>query len=146
HGFSTDGIYFPDDRVYVAALANLDSAEAVPDKTALRIAGLVIGAPYIEPPAVPLAPARRAALAGVYQGEGEQEWYVIDQDDDLFLQPKNGRPQKLYAISAGEFRTDTLLSRIRVEEDEAGAIRALVAQGRLGVAERLVRTDRPLPI
>jgi D-alanyl-D-alanine carboxypeptidase len=69
HGFVTDAIYFPGDRVYVAVLANLMAAEAAPDRTALRIAGLVIGAPYSEPPTVPLTPARCITLAGVYQGD-----------------------------------------------------------------------------
>src|SRR6185437_12427245 len=142
HGFLTDGIYFPDERVYVAVLGNLMVAEAGPDKTALRIAGLIIGAPYHEPPTVPLSPSRRAALAGVYL-EGGDEWQVISQDDTLMLRTKGGQSLGLYPISDREFRTDELLTRVRVEET-GGAITALVSQGRNGLVQRLVRTDRPL--
>ncbi|HVC82362.1 MAG TPA: serine hydrolase domain-containing protein [Chloroflexota bacterium] len=144
HGFLTDGIYFPDERLYVAVLGNLLAAEAAPDKTALRIAGLVIGAPYHEPSTVPLPPARRAALTGVYLEDDEKEWHLINQDDSLVLQAKGGQCLGLYPISEGEFRTDELLARVRVEE-EGGAITALVSQGRNGLVQRLIRTDRPLP-
>jgi D-alanyl-D-alanine carboxypeptidase len=145
HGFVTDGIYFPDDRVYVAVLANLMAAEAEADRTALRIAGLVLGAPYSEPPTVPLTSARRAALAGVYQGDAGEEWHLRHAEDSLSLQEKDGPRQTLYPISADQFRTDSILTRIRVEEDTAGAVSALIVQGRVGNAQRLVRTDRPLP-
>ncbi len=145
HGFFTDGIYFPDHGVYVGVLANLMAAEAAPDKTALRIAGLVIGAPYQEPPTVDMDPARRAALAGVYQGDDGKEWYLYNREDSLSLQGKDGPRQTLYATSADQFRTDSILARLRVEDDDAGAVSALILQGRVGVAQRLARTDRPLP-
>jgi len=85
HGFVTYGLRMPEDDLFIAVLSNNESIRLV-EFLALKIAGLVIGAPYVPPVAITLDVQELAAFVGTYQLPHNQEWTITLEDGQLIGQ------------------------------------------------------------
>jgi len=75
NGFLSDGILFPEDRLFVTLLTNSAIVARMPYKFSLPIAALALGKPF-EPKVVSVPEKALAPLAGVYVNAWKEEFFV----------------------------------------------------------------------
>ncbi|HUU06488.1 MAG TPA: serine hydrolase [Patescibacteria group bacterium] len=145
NGFTSYGLYLPDDRVYVAILTNSAIEGRTPEPRALRIAELVLGLPAVERKAVTLTLNELDALVGVYENLDDEARYITREGEKLFSQRSGGAKKEILAASASEFFFADSPTVIRFTQGNQGKIDGLRFQGRIGPAEIYKRTAKPLP-
>ena len=143
-GFSTIGIRFPEERIYVCILTNRDYQ--TPDDMGLRVAALAAGRPMRPAVAVAVAPADLEPLAGVYQ-INEKETYTVRRDGArLSIQRSGGRANEVFPLSPTEYFYDKdALDRLTFARDASGKVTGLKVSRRFGPPTVAPRTDKPLP-
>ncbi len=97
-GFSTFGVYLPDDDIYVAVLCN--SAGHNPTLTGTRIAALTAGDPFPEFQAITLDPAVLQRYVGVYRIDDQSRRLVTVEDGQLYTMRNGGN--RLAALPSSE--------------------------------------------
>ncbi|MFC0251588.1 serine hydrolase [Massilia consociata] len=103
NGFSTYAMRLPEQKVYVAVLANSDSGPASPGVLARKAAGIAIGKPYREFKEVALDGAALDAVAGTYEIEKGVQRVFRRSGDGLLMQRTGRPPVALKAASSTEF-------------------------------------------
>lgn len=102
-GFSTYGIRLPDEKVYVAVLANSDSPKTDPGMLGKRIAALLIGRPFPAQVPVPVDPKVLARWTGVYRFDPQTTRTVTVEAGKLFSQRAGGPRLEVRPSSETEF-------------------------------------------
>ena len=108
NGFTTMGIYFPDDSVNIAVLSN---AGAGPDALALNVARAIFGMPVVAAPkpvtAVTLPDSIRDKVAGIYDlatpNGGKFVVHVMVENGQLMTQAEGQGQGKFPLIYAGDW-------------------------------------------
>jgi D-alanyl-D-alanine carboxypeptidase len=90
HGFVTYALRIPHERVFVALLSNTTGGPS-PELMALKVAGIVIGKPYVAPTPIILSTAEFAPLTGRYQLPDRTEWMITAEDNQFFAQQLVGQ-------------------------------------------------------
>ncbi len=111
-GFSTYGIRLPDEKVYVAVLANSDSPKADPGMLGKRIAALLIGRPFPAQVPVPVDPKVLARWTGVYRFDPQTTRTVTVEGGKLFSQRVGGPRLEVKPSSETEFFYEGSLTRL----------------------------------
>ena len=110
NGFTTYGLYMPDENLNVIVLSNSDGG---PGPLALNITRAVLGIPVVPMPkplvAVALADSLRDRIPGVYDF-GNLVLHITLEDGRLMMQPE-GQPTKIPIVHLGNLRFATDIDR-----------------------------------
>ncbi len=145
NGFTSYEMTFPEDRIFLAILTNSAIEGRGPEPRAVKIAWLALGLTEPERKAVALPARDLDAFAGVYMNERKEEFYVSREGDKLFAQRQGGSKDELYPASAMEFFLKDNPARLMFVKDSRGGINGLRIMSRIGPAQVLTKTDKPLP-
>jgi CubicO group peptidase (beta-lactamase class C family) len=141
HGFATSALRIPDERIYVAILANLDDQQPSPDDLAMKVAYLLLGKPYKEPVPIELPSTVLDRYVGAYQLEGGPKTSVAKEGNRLFV--TLGRKAELLPLSETEFCVKDSLNRISFSTDTAGRVTGLVLKTAQGIEVEATRVNKP---
>jgi CubicO group peptidase (beta-lactamase class C family) len=145
NGFSTQEMTFPEDHLFLAILTNSAIAGRDPEPRAVKIAWLALGLAEPERKAVTLDARDFDAFVGVYANERKQEFFVSREGDKLFAQQQGGAKGELSAASSTDFFLKDNPARFMFVKDAGGKISGLRIKSRIGPAQILTKTDKPLP-
>jgi CubicO group peptidase (beta-lactamase class C family)/uncharacterized protein YneR len=146
HGFLSHVLFFPEDKIFVALLANSTVMELQPEPLAFRAGCLALGIPYKEPVPISLSEKDLQPLIGVYSNIQGEELYITSQENKLFSQRAEGGKFELKPTSATEFfLTIDNPTRVQFLKDGKGAVAGLKIVGRTGPVRSYTKTDKPLP-
>ena len=145
NGFTTYEMTFPEDRIFLAILTNSAIAGREPEPRAVKIARLALGLPEPEREAIALPARDLEAFVGVYADERKREFYVSREGDRLFAQQQGGPKNELFPASAEEFFLKDNPARFVFVKDTGGRVSGLEIKSRIGPAQVLTKTDKPLP-
>ncbi|HEV2044950.1 MAG TPA: serine hydrolase domain-containing protein [Sphingomicrobium sp.] len=101
-GFSTDSIYLPNEKIFVAVFANSDSPQSAPSLIARRLAALAVGEAY--PVFTKVAVDTKAVdeLLGTY-AFADTERAFFRRDGKLFAQRKDRPELEVFAAGGNKF-------------------------------------------
>ena len=111
-GFSTYGIRLPDEKVYVAVLANSDSPRADPGMLGKKIAALLIGRPFPAQAPVPVDPKVLVRWTGVYRFDPQTTRTVMVEGGKIYSQRSGGPRLEVKPSSETEFFYEGSLTRL----------------------------------
>ena len=127
NGFSTDGILFPEDKLFVALLTNSSVGKRTPDAYNFRAAALALGKPL---PAEPKAVALDAAILDQYVGEYEiSPGFSLKffRDGAKFMTQATGQgAAEVFAESETKFFLKVVDAQVEFTKDAAGKVTGMV--------------------
>ncbi len=122
NGFSTYALRLPQDKVFVAILANSDSGTAWPRMVARNVAAVAIGKPFPVYKAMSLKAAALDAFVGTYKVDDTTSQVVRREGDQLVMQ-RTGRPaEKIYPFSADSFFMDEVPTTLTFGRNAKGTV------------------------
>jgi CubicO group peptidase (beta-lactamase class C family) len=145
NGFTSYEMTFPEDRIFLAILTNSAIEGRGPEPRAVKIAWLALGLAEPERKTYALAARDLDVFVGVYANERKREYYVSREGDKLFAQQQGGTKDELYPASATEFFLKDNPVRLTFVKDAGGRVSGLQIKSRIGPAQILTKTDKPLP-
>jgi CubicO group peptidase (beta-lactamase class C family) len=104
-GFTTSGIYVPEENIYSIVLTNKDDGTG-PEPLNLQATAIVLGKPLIKKPAVTLTEEQLNKWTGAYQFE-EVTRFITLEEGSLYSTREGGQPFKLIPLSENEFQFDS---------------------------------------
>ncbi len=143
NGFATHALRMPDDRVYVAALTNKDSAS--PGRTVLKIAALAIGKTFQEPTAINLSSNILDSYVGVYQINEKDEAIIRREGNKLFISLPGGGKTEINPLSETEFFIKDSRARLNFTRNASGVVTGFILKAS-GPDQDARKTDKPLPV
>lgn len=111
-GFSTYGIRLPEEKVYVAVLANTDGPKADPGMLGKRIAALLIGKPFPAQVPVPVDPKVLSRWTGVYRFDPQTTRTVTVEGGKIYSQRSGGPRLEVKPASDTELYFEGSLTRL----------------------------------
>ncbi|OBX27293.1 CubicO group peptidase (beta-lactamase class C family) [Gelidibacter algens] len=104
-GYTTMGIFLPEEDMYVIALSNCDCGNV--NAAALKIAAMAIGKPFPDKKdAIALSEAQLKKWVSVYQFEDEVIRYVTFENGKLFSQREGSSILEIYPMAENNFIFD----------------------------------------
>ena len=141
-GYTSNGIYLPEEEVYVVMLSNRDDFS--PQKTSTKIAAEVIGKPYPgKEDAIEVKDSFLKSLTGVYEFEDGKTRYITYKDGRLHSQLKGSAEFPLFPVSKYRFHFEDSFSRYDFTKAKDGTVNVVMHQ-RDGKTKGH-RSDKPLP-
>jgi len=122
NGFRTYALRLPEQKVFVAVLANSDSGNVHPEVLAKKAAALAMGKPFIEPKEIALEAKALDAFAGVYETDDEDTRSFTTRDGKLMMARGDRSPVALKAYSKNGFFVPGTLARFEFERDAQGKV------------------------
>ena len=138
-GFSTYAVRLPDEKVYVAVLANSDGPAADPGTLGKEIAAILIGKPFPARVPVPVDPKLLERWVGVYRFDPQTTRTITTEGGKLYSQRSGGPRLEVKPLSESEFFFDGSLTRIAFVAPDGKAKEALFYPEGADEAERGVR-------
>ncbi|NNG25034.1 serine hydrolase [Telluria aromaticivorans] len=145
NGFSTYALRLPEQKLYVAVLANSDSGPANPGVVARKAAGVAIGKPYREFTEVALQPAALDGLTGTYEVEKGVQRVFRREGDKLVMQRSGRPPVTVKASSASEVFIPGSLEYFEFKRDAKGMVTQVVQYTDSGALVQPRSGDAPAP-
>jgi len=145
HGFLSHAMFFPEDGVFVALLANSTVMEMQPEPFAFKAGCLALGIPSKEPVAIALPEKDTDSLIGVYADARGGEVYIKRKDGKLVLQMEELGESEIKPLSAAEFFLTDFPARVHIQKDGKGKVSGLKINTRIGPDRSYARTAKPLP-
>ncbi|MGE0773244.1 MAG: serine hydrolase [Cyclobacteriaceae bacterium] len=140
-GYTTNGIYLPNEDVYVAVLTNCDCNP--PGEVSTKVAALAIGKPYPEAVAkVKLDDDYAVSLTGVYDFDDGSTRIITYEDGKLYSQRSGGSRFEIFAQDKTTFAFAGFAT-ITFTRDKKGKAEA-VFKNRIDVTKG-IKTDKPIP-
>ncbi len=137
-GFLTQGMYIPEEDVYVAVLSNCNCIS--PNPAALRLAALAIGSPLEFKP-IKMNEKDLAQYVGVYAIEDTDETRTISlQDGQLMSKRGEGRMFRITPYARDKFFYESLTT-IEFDRDGSGAVQGHTVKTTSGSSGYAVLTD-----
>jgi CubicO group peptidase (beta-lactamase class C family) len=143
-GFATDGLYLPEEDVYVAVFANTTANDVGPGLVATRLAAAAVGEPYPQFAAIELPAEVLQRYVGVYRIEDSTERLVTVEDGALYTS-RGGRKTQAHPSSETHFFYRTSNSHFEFELEDGAVTAMLVYQDGAELAERAVRVSGTVP-
>ena len=143
-GFSTYGLYVPDDDVFVAVFSNSDEPTTSTGTTSLRLAALAVDDPFPSFTKAKVAQSEIEPLLGVYKWNGGERRFFA-KDGKFFTRRDEG--QDLEVFPAGNdrfFYGNDSLTWFEVKRDPKGAHLMAMRQSGASKAELSTRAG-PIP-
>ncbi|MBX2980872.1 MAG: DUF3471 domain-containing protein [Flavobacteriales bacterium] len=140
NGSTTNAIYLPKEKIYVAVLVNRESDDA--HKLAPKLAAIALGKPYggIEQP---LTEEQAQQYTGVYVNKDGVERYITFDADGLHSQRQGGGRFDLRYVGNDRFLFAHDVIDLTFQRS-GGNVTGALFQSR-DREEQLTRTDKPLP-
>jgi CubicO group peptidase (beta-lactamase class C family) len=141
-GYTSNGIYLPEENVYLIALTNRDDKS--PRTITTRMAAMAIGKPFpdheekVEVPEEVLS-----SYTGVYDFEDGSTRYITFEDGQLYSQRSGSMLIKIFPQSETRFFYAESMATITFGENEEGQTTARF-ENRIDKTSG-VKTDKPLP-
>ncbi len=138
-GFSSDAVYFPTEKVFIAALVNNDRGNA---SDVLRtLTAIYFGQPYTMPKkrvAVKADPAILDTYVGEYRLAPNFSFKITRDGDGLVVEPTGQPKRPLFAESNTEFFLTVVDAQLKFLKDESGKVTAIefTQNGRTSKAPR----------
>jgi len=145
HGFLSHVMFFPEDRIFVAMLANSTVMDLQPEPLAFKAGCQALGIPYNEPVQISLPEKDLDPLIGVYTDARGDEVYIRRREGKLFLQMEELGESEIKPVSATEFSLADFPARLHFLKDGKGKVTGLKMSARIGPDRSYTRTDKPLP-
>lgn len=142
-GFSTDSIYLPEEKIFVAVFTNSDSPQSSPGLVARRLAALAVGEAYPTFTKAAIDPKSLDAVYGVYAFDNTKRTFFA-RDGKLFMQREGSGALEVF--SAGKdrfFYGNDSLSWFELVSDGAGAKRIAFYPEGASKASMATRTGPP---
>ncbi len=114
HGFLTQGIYAPEEDIYVAVLSNCNCVS--PSEAANRMMAVALGK-NVEYVKVEMSEADLKKYTGTYKVNEEENRYIDLKDGQLTSQRGMGEVMNLIPYGAGYFAYENSLTRIKFVEE-----------------------------
>lgn len=143
NGFRNRTIRMPDDRVFVAVLSN--NGGASPGLLAFKIAALVIGRPYHDPEPIELKSDVLTLYEGVYENNFSKEICITREDNQLFLQYRDGPRVELIPLSPNEFFFKDMSPNRLLFVSDANKVIGMELRGRSGIPEIAKKDEKTYP-
>lgn len=122
NGFSTYALRLPQQKVFVAVLANADSGGPDPEVLAKKAAALAIGKPFVEHKAITLEARALQAFVGDYETDSDDKRSFTVRDGVLVMQRGQGRTHPLKAFAPNGFFIPGSLAQFEFERDAGGKV------------------------
>lgn len=118
-GYTTMGVYFPDERVFVSALSNCNCKDV--SSLAERIGAIAIGKPLKgKEDAITLTNEQLNAWAGTYEFEGNVLRFVTVKDGKIFSQREGSTKLEIYPMTPNKFIFDANETSYEFSKDTNG--------------------------
>ena len=143
-GFATDGMYLPEEDVYVAVFANTTANDVGPGLVATRLAAAAVGDPYPQFAAIELPEETLRRYVGVYQVDDSTERMVTVADGVLYTS-RGGRKTRAAPSSETHFFYRTSNSHFAFELEDGAVTAMLTYQDDAELPERAVKVSDTVP-
>ncbi|MCF8231174.1 MAG: DUF3471 domain-containing protein [Bacteroidales bacterium] len=141
-GFTSNGIYLPEENVYIVMLTNRDDFS--PQKISTKLAAEVIDKPYPDKnDAIEVKDSFLKSLTGVYEFEDGKTRYITYKDGQLHSQLKGSKEYPLFPVSKSRFHFEDTFSRYTFTKEKDGTINTVIHKR--GGKTKGHKTDKPLP-
>jgi len=144
-GFVTNGLYVPEQNVYVAVFSNNRANDVGPDLVATKLAALAIGEPFPQFTEVALAEDVLRRYVGVYRIDDDAECVVTVRDGALYTQWPGDQPMRASPASETHFFYRTSLSHLAFVIEGGEVTGLLIYQRGSPDAERAVKASGDVP-
>ncbi len=143
-GFASHIVRVPEQKLFVAVLANQDSGASSVDQVGFKVTSLLLGKPYTDPAAITLPSALTEIYTGLYKTDTGDESQIIREQDQLFLQRKSGERLAIFPYSTSEFFVRGSFTRLRFVIDAHDEVTGLVEYGRHGRVAFAAKSVKPV--
>jgi CubicO group peptidase (beta-lactamase class C family) len=142
-GFSTDSLYLPEQKIFVAVFTNSDSPQSDPEVVSARLAALAVGDAFPVFTKVPLDAAAVDKLVGTYAfADTERAFYR--RGDKLFARRKDRPALEVFPVGGNRFYYGPdNLTWFEITPDTAGKHRFAMHQNGAATAETGTWTGPP---
>ena len=145
-GFTTYAMIFPEDKMILVMLTNSAIAGRAPEPFAVKIAEAALGLKADEFKPAPLAGKDLAPLPGVYANWEKNEIAITRSGATIAFQSAGAEKRDLVPLGPRAFVLPEGPLRFVFETDAKGAVTAFSIIRRSGLADRFIRTAKPLPV
>lgn len=121
-GFSTYALRLPEERVYVAVLANSDSPTTDPGYVTKKLAAIALGDPFPDFAPVAVDPKILQRYAGVYRIDEKSTRTITMEGGKVFAQRAGGTRLEIRPTSETEFFYEKSFTHLRFVVDAAGKV------------------------
>lgn len=139
NGFRTYALRLPQQRIYVAVLANSDSGGARPELLAKQLAAAAMGKPFVAHTEIALDAKALEAVAGTYETDSADRRIFAIRDGVLTMRRGERPPVALKAHAQDAFFIPDSLVQFTFERDASGKVTHVVTdqEGRQARGARL---------
>lgn len=145
NGFATSAIRLPGEHIYIVVLSNNESY--TPEQAVIKIMGLMLNKPIVEPVPAHVAAESLEPFTGVYTIDDKTDRIVTREGGKLYAQRTGGERYELIPSSPTEFFVKDPPNRFRFIRDSNGKVTAMerLQVINYGPPEFARRTDKPIP-
>jgi len=122
NGFRSFALRLPQQKVFVAVLANADSGNPDPEVLAKKAAALAIGKPFKEHKAIALDARALEAFAGDYATDSDDKRSFTVRDGALVMQRGQGSARPMKPFAPNGFFIPGSLAQFTFERDGGGKV------------------------
>ena len=122
NGFRSFALRLPQQKVFVAVLANADSGNPDPEVLAKKSAALAIGKPFKEHKAIALDARALEAFAGDYATDSDDKRSFTVRDGALVMQRGQGSARPMKPFAPNGFFIPGSLAQFTFERDAGGKV------------------------
>lgn len=115
NGFTSNALYLPDGKIFVAVLSNCDCTRSL-DVLASKMAAIVLGKPY-QWKEIELSNKQLESYKGVYESEYEGQKMISLQDGDLMYFNRGGSKSKIHPLGKDQFRLGNSLTVLQFKRN-----------------------------
>lgn len=128
NGFRTYALRLPEQKIYVAVLANSDSGGARPEVLAKKLVATAMGKPFSEHKAIVLDAKALDAFTGTYETDSTDKRVFATRDGVLTMRRGDGPSAPLKAYAKNAFFIPESLVTFAFERDAAGRVTHVVSE------------------
>lgn len=126
HGFNTQLLYLPQQRITVALLRNFDSGGINLEHLSRQLAAYAAGKPYPAIKPVAMKPEQLKDFEGVYSRDGKDARQLRVVDGKLVSQRSGSRPIALTPLGQDRFAFADSVAQLQFRRDASGKVNAQV--------------------
>ncbi len=140
-GYSSNGIYAPNEDVYVIILTNCMCNN--PTELSLEIAALAIGKPLANPKTIALTDEQLQEYVAIYEFEDGTFRTITSSENQLYSQRSGGMKLEIYPYKTDEFYFKDSFTRLQFTRNNMNQIGTVVTTSR-NLNQSAKRTDKQI--
>lgn len=141
NGFLTNGIYLPEEKVFVAVLSNCTCYD--PGRVSERIAALVLGKEY-EKEIMVLDSLLLPQYQAVYESKTGEQRIITVEGSRIYSMRTGGQRMEVFPFDVDRFFFKDSFTYLKFMRDEDDNIVSVISEGRSRPVEWM-RTEKPIP-